>query len=115
MAARNEVAIDVLARNMATRQLDAASNAVMGVGQAVEKSGFLATSASQVWMGAMMRIGDSITNFFAKGMAIVSDSIIGFNARQEQALIGFTTMLGSAQNAPGSIEQLQGLRCRHAL
>ena len=50
-----------------------------------------------------------------KGVALVSDAIIGFNARTEQALIGFTTMLGSAAKAQGFLERAPGLRCGHAV
>ena len=107
MAASNEVAIDLRARNMATRELDAASAALQGLGKDIQGASFLAKSASQVWAGAMMHIGESVKNFVFKGFSLAADSIIGFNSRVEQAMIGFTTMLGSAAKAQGFMEELQ--------
>lgn len=107
MAARNEVAIDLLARNMATRELDAAAKTLQSLGTTVQNTGKMASSASQIWTGAMLHIGESVKNFLFKGIALAGDSIIGFNSRVEQAMIGFTTMLGSGAKAQGFMEELQ--------
>jgi tape measure domain-containing protein len=106
-AAQNQVAIDLLARNMATRELDAAAKTLQGLGNTVQGTSLMARSASQIWAGAMMHIGESVKNFLFKGIQIAGDSIIGFNSRVEQAMIGFTTMLGSAAKAQGFMEELQ--------
>jgi tape measure domain-containing protein len=44
---------------------------------------------------------------FNMGLNLVKDSIVGYNARMEQAQIGFTTLLGSAEMAQSFVAELQ--------
>ncbi len=106
-AARNQVQIDLLAKDMATRELDAAARTLQGLGETTKSTSLIARSASQIWAGAMLHIGESVKNFLFKGIQLAGDSIIGFNSRVEQAMIGFTTMLGSGAKAQGFMEELQ--------
>ncbi len=106
MARREEVGIDMVAKDLATREIQSVGRSLEGMTRNAESAnksmGFLGNAITGVFQG----LGQQIFQKMQQGLAMLGDMAIGFNAKMEQARIGFTTMLGSAQKAEKFIDEL---------
>lgn len=80
----------------------------------VTTGGSAALSVFQGMTGALaaMGIASKAMDLVSAGLDAVGQSAIGTNARLEQARISFTTMLGSAQQAQGFLNEMRDFAAR---
>jgi len=106
-----DIEILIKAQDQATNTLNKVKSSLnsMGGGLSGITSGLSAVTSgfgSAVQAGLGMALGQAGIQGLASALEAAGDAFVGYNARMEQAKIGFETMLGSASGAETFIAQL---------
>ncbi|MEA5092462.1 hypothetical protein SDC9_37475 [bioreactor metagenome] len=106
-----DIEILIKAQDQATNTLNKVKSSLnsMGSGLSGITSGLSAVTSgfgSAVQAGLGMALGQAGIQGLASALEAAGDAFVGYNARMEQAKIGFETMLGSASGAETFIAQL---------
>lgn len=110
MARREEVGIDITARNRASRELGQVASSLGMLGDRAEtvtgKTSRLGGAFRTLTSGVMMGVGMQAFNMTVGGIGSLGDSIIGMNAQLEKSTLQFETLFRDADRAKSHVAML---------